>query len=63
MDIFILQYNYRNRYLILIDGDVHVYKYEKYKFDPPFLSFKPKIIFSGKSEVCQMTEFSRTRIK
>ena len=37
---------------------VYVYKYDKYKFEPPFLSFKPKHIFIGKSKVCDMTEFS-----
>ena len=58
MDFFIMQHNYRNRYLVVIDGDVYVYKYKKYKFDKPFLSFKPKHIFIGKSKVCDMTEFS-----
>ena len=58
MDICIMQYNYRNKYLVAIDGDVYVYKYDKYKFGPPFLSFKPKQIFIGRSKVCDMTEFS-----
>ena len=58
MDFFIMQHNYRNRYLVVIDGDVYVYKYKKYKFDKPFLPFKPKHIFIGKSKVCDMTEFS-----
>ena len=58
MDIFKKQYNYRNRYLVVIDGDVYVYKNEKYKFDKPFLSFIPKHVFIGKSKVCEMTEFS-----
>ena len=40
MDFIILQYNYRNRYLVVIDGDVIVYKSEIYKFGTPFLSFK-----------------------
>ena len=44
MDIFMMQYNYRFKYLVMIDGDVYVYKYEKCKFDQPFLSFKPKHI-------------------
>ena len=57
MDIVIIRYIYRNRYLVIIDGDVYVYKDEKYKFDPPILSFKPKHIFIGKSKVCKMTEF------
>ena len=58
MDIFILQHKYRSKYLIVVDGDVHVFKYAKYKFDQPFLFFKPKHIFIGKSKVCDMTEFS-----
>ena len=53
-----MQYNYRNRYLVVIDGDVYVHKYEKYNFDKPFLSFKPKHIFIGKSRICEMTLFS-----
>ena len=58
MDIFKMQHNYRSKYLVVVDGGVYVYKYEKYNFDKPFLSFKPKHIFIGKSKVCQMTEFS-----
>ena len=53
-----MQHNYRNKYLVVIDGDGYVYEYDKYKFDPPFLSFKPKHVFIGKSKVCDMTEFS-----
>ena len=37
---------------------VSVYKYENYKFDQPFLSFPAKKLFSGKSKICVMTEFS-----
>ena len=44
MDIFMIQYNYQSIYLVVIDGDVYVYKYEKCNFDQPFLSFKPKHI-------------------
>ena len=58
MDIFIMQYNNESKNLVVIDDIVYVYKYEKYKFDKPFISFKPKHIFSGKSKVCDMTEFS-----
>ena len=57
MDIFMIQYNYRFKYLVVIDGDVYVYKYEKCKFDQPFLSFQPKHIFIGPSKLCRMTEF------
>ena len=58
MDIFMIQNNYRSKYLVVIDGDVYVYKYEKSKFDQPFLSFQPKHIFFGKSRVCSKTEVS-----
>ena len=53
-----MQKNYRSRYLVVIDGDVYVYEYEKHKFDPPVLSFKPKHLFIGKSKVCHRTEIS-----
>ena len=44
-----MQYNYRYGYLVvIIDGNVYVYKNEKYKFDPPFLFFQAKNIFLGK---------------
>ena len=58
LDIYIMQRNYQKNCLVVIDGDVYVYKYDKYKSDPPFLSFKPKHVFIGKSKVCQMREFS-----
>ena len=57
MDIFMIQHNYQSKYLVIIDGDVYVYKYEKCKFDQPFLSFQPKRIFIGKSKICSMTDF------
>ena len=53
-----MQHNYRSKYLVVVDGHVCVYKYEKYKFDKPFLSFKAKHIFLVESKVCDMTEFS-----
>ena len=49
------QYIYRKNYLVVRDGDVSVYKYEKCNFDKPFLSFQPRHIFTGKSKVCEMT--------
>ena len=58
MDIFIMQHNYHSEYLVVIDGGVYDYIYEKYEFDKPFLSFKPKRFFIVKSKVCDMTEFS-----
>ena len=57
MDNFMIQYNYRSKYLVVIDEDVYVYKYEKCKFDQPFLCFQPKHIFIGTSKLCCMTEF------
>ena len=53
-----MQYIYRNRFSMVINGDVSVYRYEKYKFEQPFFSFQAKHIFIGKSRVCEMTEFS-----
>ena len=59
MDIFIMHYDYENKYLVvIIDSIVFVYKNKICKFDPPFLSFEPKHIFIGKWKVCPMTEFS-----
>ena len=58
MDFFIMQHSYRNRFLVVIDGDVYVYKFQIFKFDKKFLSFKPKHIYIGKSKVCDMTNFS-----
>ena len=43
MDIYIMQYNYRNNFLVIMDGDVYVYNYDNCKFDPPFLSFQAKM--------------------
>ena len=54
-----MQYNYQCRYLVvIIDDNLDVYKYEKYKVDLTFLSFQTKHIFISKSKVCKMTEFS-----
>ena len=53
-----MQHNFRNKNSVLMDGDVYVYKYENCKVDQPFLSFKSKNIFIGKSKVCEMTQFS-----
>ena len=59
MDIYMMQYIYRSRYLVVINENtyVSVYKYKKYKFDQPFISFQAKDIFIGKSKICVMTEF------
>ena len=39
-----MHYNYRSRYLVVMNENVYVtvYKYEKYKFDQPRLSFQAK---------------------
>ena len=43
MDIYIMHYNYENKYLVvIIDTTVFVYKYEICKFDPPLFSFQAK---------------------
>ena len=58
MDKFMIQYNCRSRYLVVIYGDVYIYKYEKCKFDQPFLSFRAKYFFNCRSKVCEMTNIS-----
>ena len=55
-----MQYNYRNKHSVIIDVDMYVYRYEKCKFDQPFLSFQAKNIFIGRSIFCPMTEISNT---
>ena len=45
------QYNYQSKYLVIIDNVVNVYKYEKCKFDQPFLSYQAKHIFIGKRKI------------
>ena len=58
-----MQHNYRNKYLVVIDGGVYVYNYESCKFDPSFLSFKPKYILIGQSKVGDLTNFSGAQDK
>ena len=60
MHIDMIQYNYRSRYLDVINENTHVsvYKYEKCKFDEPFLSFQPQNIFIVKSKDCALTQMS-----
>ena len=58
MDTFIMQYNYRSKYLVVIDADVYVYKYENCKFDQPFISLQAKNIFIDNSKVCKMRNVS-----
>ena len=53
-----MQHSYPSNYLVVVVGDVYVYKKDKYKFDPPFLSFKPEDIFIGTPKVSELTEFS-----
>ena len=45
MNIFVRQFNCRSRYLVVIDDDVYVFKYETHKFDQPFLTFQQKIFY------------------
>ena len=47
MDTYMMQYNYRSGYLVVIKENtyVSVYKFEKNKFDQPFLSFQTRHIF------------------
>ena len=56
MDIYMMQYIYRSRYLVVINENtyVSVYRYEKYKFDQTFLSFQAKNIFIGKSSFLEL---------
>ena len=61
MNIFMMQHNYQSKYLVIIDSVVNVYKYEKCKFDQPFLSYQPKHNFIGKSKNGPMTEFSQNQ--
>ena len=42
MKISVIHFNCRSRFLVVIDGDVYVYKYETCKFDQPFLSLQLK---------------------
>ena len=58
MDIFKIQHNYTSRYLVVLDGDAYVHKYEKCKCDQPFLRFQTRDCFIGKSKHCEMTEIS-----
>ena len=43
MDLLIMQYNYRNKFLFVIDGDVYVYKHENVNFTKPSSLFKQKM--------------------
>ena len=64
MDIYIMHYNYENKYLVVkIDTTVYVYKSKICKFDPPLFSFQAKNLFIGKSKVRPMTDFSGARDK
>ena len=60
MDIYIMQYNYRSGYLVVINGNayVSVYKHEKDIFVQPLLSSQANFVFIGKSRLCDMTEIS-----
>ena len=53
-----IQCIYWSRYLVVTDGDLYVYKYDKCNTDQPFLCFQAKHNFIGKSKVCEMKNFS-----
>ena len=64
MDVFVMHYNYRENYLVVvIDSIVCVYKYKFCKLYSPLFSFRAKNIFISKSKICPMTEFSEARDK
>ena len=61
LHIFVIQHNYRSRYLDTIDSEhfmINIYKYEKCKFEEAFLLLKPCKKFVEKSRICRMTEFA-----
>ena len=60
---FIMQYSYRNKNLVVIDGDVYAYRYEKCKFDQPFLSFQAKNVFIGNQKLVLWRSFLKLKIK
>ena len=61
MNNFMIQYNYRSKYLVvIIDTAVYVYENKICKFNPPLLTFQAKNVFIGESKVCPMTEISGT---
>ena len=63
MDIYIMHYNYENKYLVvIIDSIVYVYKNKICNFDLPLFSFQAKNVFVGNSKVCSMTKFSGAAI-
>ena len=59
MDIYMMQYDFRSKYLVVINETIYVsvYKYEKYKFDQPFLFFKPKIFLLENLKFVQRLNF------
>ena len=60
MDIYIMQYNHRSKFLVVINENAYasVYEYEKYQHFQPFLSFQARKTFIRKAKVCSMTDFS-----
>ena len=55
MDIYIMQYNYRSRYLVVINENnyVSVYNFQKYKFQQPFLNYQAQKIFLVNQRIVQ----------
>ena len=58
MKNFVIQFNCRSRFLVVIDGDVYIYKHETHKIDQPLLSLQAQNVFISISKVCKMTELS-----
>ena len=57
-----IQFDYRSKYLVIIDDSVYVYKYEKSKFDALFLSVQPKHVFIGKSKIVKRQKILELKI-
>ena len=58
MDIFIIQNSYQNKHLVVVNGDVYVYRYENVNLLNQFYLFKQKMLLLVKKKVCTITEFS-----
>ena len=61
LDLFKMNYNYQSKYLVAVNKNVHVYKYEKGKVNEAFLFFRAKNVFIDESLLCQMTKTTGAR--
>ena len=59
IDIYMMQYNFWSKYLVVINGNIYVSvnKYEKYKFDQQFLFFQAKKVFNVNQKFAQRLNF------